>query len=83
MGYSKTFLVLGLVFAVVLLISSHVSARQLAEAAQTREFYSLLHSLTTKKTGKDYIYKYIYNYISTLNSSLSILIEHNNMPCIS
>ena len=39
MGYSKTFLFFGLVFAVVLLISSNVSARELfAEAAQTREF---------------------------------------------
>ncbi|XP_059440736.1 uncharacterized protein LOC132173297 [Corylus avellana] len=37
MGYSKTFLVLGLVFAVVLFISSHVSARQIVEAAQTQE----------------------------------------------
>ncbi|XP_059444062.1 uncharacterized protein LOC132175979 [Corylus avellana] len=37
MGYSKTFLLFGLVFAVVLLIS-HVSARELlAEAAQTQE----------------------------------------------
>ncbi|XP_062159989.1 glycine-rich protein DC7.1-like [Alnus glutinosa] len=37
MGYSNTFLLLGLVFAVVLLISSDVSARELAEAAQTQE----------------------------------------------
>jgi hypothetical protein len=38
MGYSKTFLLFGLVFAVVLLISSNVSARELGEAAQTYEF---------------------------------------------
>ncbi|XP_059444968.1 uncharacterized protein LOC132176704 [Corylus avellana] len=38
MGYSKTFLLLGLVFAVVLFISSHVSARDLlAEPAQNEE----------------------------------------------
>ncbi|XP_059444371.1 glycine-rich protein HC1-like [Corylus avellana] len=37
MASSKTFLLLGLVFAVVLLISSSVSARELAEAAQTQE----------------------------------------------
>ncbi|KAE8125459.1 hypothetical protein FH972_020265 [Carpinus fangiana] len=38
MGYSKTFLLLGLVFAVVLFISSHVSARELlAEPAQNGE----------------------------------------------
>jgi hypothetical protein len=43
MGYSKAFLLLGLVFAVVLLIiSSDVSARELAEAAQTREFLYFL-----------------------------------------
>jgi hypothetical protein len=41
MGYSKTFLLLGLVFAVVLLISTDVSARELAEAAQTGEFLYL------------------------------------------
>jgi hypothetical protein len=45
MGYSKTFLFFGLVFAVVLLISSNVSARELlAEAAQTREFLTLISS---------------------------------------
>ncbi|XP_059444718.1 glycine-rich protein DC7.1-like [Corylus avellana] len=37
MASSKTFLLLGLVFAVVLLISSSVSARELAEAAQIQE----------------------------------------------
>ncbi|XP_062170754.1 uncharacterized protein LOC133876484 [Alnus glutinosa] len=37
MGYSKTFLLLGLVLAVVLLISSDVSAREFADAAQTQE----------------------------------------------
>jgi hypothetical protein len=42
MGYSKTFLLLGLVFSVVLLISSDVSARELAEAAQTGEFLYFL-----------------------------------------
>ncbi|XP_030931569.1 glycine-rich protein DC7.1-like [Quercus lobata] len=36
MAYSKTFLLLGLVFAVVLLVSSEVSARELAqETVQT------------------------------------------------
>jgi hypothetical protein len=34
MGYSKTFLLLGLVFAVVLLISSGVSARKLTGAVE-------------------------------------------------
>jgi hypothetical protein len=38
MGYSKTFLLLGLAFAVVLLISSDVSASELAAAAQTSKF---------------------------------------------
>ncbi|GLT71668.1 hypothetical protein SLA2020_436680 [Shorea laevis] len=37
MGYSKTFLLIGLVFVVVLLISFDVSARELAKAAQTQE----------------------------------------------
>jgi hypothetical protein len=38
MGYFNTFLLLGLVFAVVLLISSDVSAGELVGAAQTSEF---------------------------------------------
>ncbi|KAJ9672261.1 hypothetical protein PVL29_025753 [Vitis rotundifolia] len=36
MAYSKTFLLLGLLFAVVLILSSEVSARELAEAANTQ-----------------------------------------------
>jgi hypothetical protein len=38
MANSKTFVLLGLALFVVLLISSHVSAREATEAAQTREF---------------------------------------------
>ncbi|XP_050246698.1 dormancy-associated protein 2-like isoform X2 [Quercus robur] len=34
MAYSKTFLLLGLVFAVVLLVSSEVSARELAQETE-------------------------------------------------
>ena len=37
MAYSKTFLLVGLLFAVVLIMSSKVSARELAETAQTRK----------------------------------------------
>ncbi|EEF33330.1 Glycine-rich protein DC7.1 precursor, putative [Ricinus communis] len=37
MAYSKTFLLLGLAFAVVLLLSSQASARELAETVQTQE----------------------------------------------
>ncbi|KAJ9672256.1 hypothetical protein PVL29_025749 [Vitis rotundifolia] len=36
MAYSRTFLLLGLLFAVVLILSSEVSARELAEAANTQ-----------------------------------------------
>ncbi|XP_034679956.1 glycine-rich protein DC7.1-like isoform X1 [Vitis riparia] len=36
MAYSKAFLLLGLLCAVVLVLSSEVSARELAEAAQTQ-----------------------------------------------
>ena len=35
MAYSKTFLLVGLLFAVVLILSSEVSARDLAETSQT------------------------------------------------
>ncbi|WKA12546.1 hypothetical protein VitviT2T_029921 [Vitis vinifera] len=35
MAYSKTFLLIGLLFAVVLILSSEVSARDLAETSQT------------------------------------------------
>ena len=44
MAYSKTFLLLGLLFAVVLILSSEVSARELAETAETRKlnFFQLL-----------------------------------------
>ncbi|KAJ9672252.1 hypothetical protein PVL29_025747 [Vitis rotundifolia] len=35
MAYSKTFLLVGLLFAVVLILSSEVSARELAETSQT------------------------------------------------
>ncbi|KAJ9672254.1 hypothetical protein PVL29_025748 [Vitis rotundifolia] len=35
MAYSKTFLFVGLLFAVVLILSSEVSARELAETAET------------------------------------------------
>ncbi|KAL6311059.1 hypothetical protein AAG906_011891 [Vitis piasezkii] len=35
MAYSKTFLLAGLLFAVVLILSSEVSARDLAETSQT------------------------------------------------
>jgi hypothetical protein len=42
MGYSKAFVLLGVVFAVVLLICTDVSARELAEAAQTGEFLYFL-----------------------------------------
>ena len=37
MAYSKTFLLVGLLFAVVLIMASEVSARELAETAQTRK----------------------------------------------
>ncbi|KAJ9672253.1 hypothetical protein PVL29_025747 [Vitis rotundifolia] len=36
MAYSKTFLLVGLLFAVVLILSSEVSARELAETSQTQ-----------------------------------------------
>ncbi len=36
MAYSKTFLLVGLLFAVVLIMASEVSARELAETARTR-----------------------------------------------
>ncbi|MBM5569903.1 hypothetical protein ELE31_27325, partial [Klebsiella quasipneumoniae] len=36
MAYSKAFLLLGLLCAVVLVLSSEVSAREIAEAAQTQ-----------------------------------------------
>ncbi|KAJ9672259.1 hypothetical protein PVL29_025752 [Vitis rotundifolia] len=36
MAYSKAFLLLGLLCAVVLVLSSEMSARELAEAAQTQ-----------------------------------------------
>ena len=36
MAYSKTFLLVGLLFAVVLILSSEVSARDLAETSQTQ-----------------------------------------------
>ena len=37
MAYSKTFFLVGLLFAVVLIMSSQVSARELAETAKTRK----------------------------------------------
>ncbi|KAJ9672260.1 hypothetical protein PVL29_025753 [Vitis rotundifolia] len=43
MAYSKTFLLLGLLFAVVLILSSEVSARELAEAANTRSVEDAKH----------------------------------------
>ena len=45
MAFSKTFLLLGLVFAIVLILSPQVSARELAEAAQTREYTAHAFSL--------------------------------------
>ncbi|XP_034679952.1 kininogen-1-like isoform X2 [Vitis riparia] len=43
MAYSKAFLLLGLLCAVVLVLSSEVSARELAEAAQTRSVEEAKH----------------------------------------
>lgn len=44
MALSKTFLLLGLALALVLLISSEVSsARELAEATHARKFYYLVY----------------------------------------